>query len=154
MRAFRFVTILYFISAPALAADFQVNDETLAALPMFPEGVVRAHPAFVGYEACRVVGRPVNLGAEDMAVGYFATTADECGWLAASGPLWVVQRIDGVLQVVLADRGYSAVVSRESRNGLRHIVISSLLGGSFFRSLWEFNGTRYVNTGERTEVAD
>lgn len=154
MRAIRFISILCFISAPVFASDFHVKDETLTPLPIYPDGVVRAHWTFSGYEACQVVGRPINLAAEDRAEAYFATTADECGWLAASGPIWVVQRIDGALHLVLSDRGYAAAVTQESRNGLRHISVSALLSGSFFQSLWEFNGMRYVNTRERTEAAE
>jgi hypothetical protein len=151
MRTSWLITILFFLSAPVMAEDFFATDKKLTALPPFPEGVVRAHWTFVGYEDCQVVGKAINLAESGETEGYFATTANACAWLGASGPIWVVERVDGALQLVLSDHGFSSTAAPQSRNGLRHISVSAILTGSYFKSLWEFNGARYVKTGERKE---
>lgn len=152
LRALVFITALWLFPAQAMTIDFLVKDQSLVPLPEFPDGVVRSHWTFKGYENCRVVGIAVNLAESGETEGYFATTADECGWIAASGPIWVVERVDGALQLVLATRGYWSRVSQESRHGLRHIIVSAVLAGAVFESVWEFNGTNYVNTREEVEL--
>jgi hypothetical protein len=153
-RAFSFIAILWFLCAPAMAVDFFVTDTNLTPLPAFPDGVVRSHWTFKGYEACRVVGKPFNLveEGEPETEGYFATTAHDCEWMANSGPIWVVQRVDGALHMVLASRGYAAKVAPESRSGLRNIYVLAVIAGALFESLWEFNDAKYVNTRAEKEV--
>jgi hypothetical protein len=153
-RTFSFIVVLWLLSAQAMAADFFVKDTSLTSLPVFPDGVVRSHWTFKGYEACRVVGKPFNLveEGEPATEGYFATTADECEWMTDSGPIWVVQRVHGALHMVLAHRGYATKVAPVSRNGLRHIYVLAVLAGALFEGLWEFNEEKYVNTREEKEV--
>lgn len=153
MRASWLMAVLCFLSAPAMAADFFAKDKSLTALPAHVDGVVRAHWTFAGYQDCEVVGKTINLAEPGETEGYVATTADECAWLSASAPIWVVERVDGALQMVASDTGYSLTMGEQSKNGLRHILLSTYLAGSFFESFWEFNGLRYIKLRDRSEIS-
>jgi hypothetical protein len=152
MRSSYLLTVLCLLCAPVMAADFFVKDKKLTALPELVGDVIRVHSSFADFKNCPLVGRKISL-ADWNGEGYIATTADECEWQATSGPIWIVGRVDGIREVVLAGSGYSLTIGQKWNKGYLNVSISAVLSGAPYQSLWEFNGNRYMKTKGRDEVA-
>lgn len=126
----------------AIAEDFVIEDESLRALPRPIEMAVRGSKGFES-RSCKLIGKAVDLSGQGAAPGFIVTTADGCDWGAALGPIWVV-RNGAQPMTVLAHGGYTLTLGKPVKSGLRAITITAETAGMTSKSLWKFDGKRYV----------
>jgi hypothetical protein len=155
MRSRRYLTALLLCvnAALAVARDFTIEDEILAALPPSVEAAIRAEDS-TDFVSCRLIGKPIGLSGEGTLSGYVATTANACGWGASLGPIWIVRVTKTAAQLVLSDRGYSLTLGKGKQNGLRHVAISGGTAGWYAETLWKYNGTAYKEAASYNFNAD
>ena len=135
----------------AIAYEFSIDDTHLAALPAKIEEAIRHSDGFLE-NACRLVGKPINLILTSDGSGYAATTAENCNWKPGAsnagtgpvGPIWVVRNGDHPVRV-FAGKGRMLVLSRTlSQSGLPNISIASGVPGRFTENSWKYDGKTYT----------
>jgi len=147
MRLLSLTAALFLMLVPILAAaeDFTIEAEGLTALPMFVDTAIRSSKGFES-DACKLIGKSVNLSDQGAKTGFIVTTANACAWGAAQGPIWVVRVVADSAELVLHYVGYSVTIGQSKKHGLRHLAISAGTATRYSYSLWKFDGATYQRT--------
>jgi hypothetical protein len=134
---------------PAVAEDFYIEEELLAAVPEQVARAIRNDSSAAEYQDCKFIGKRVELSAKWKLNGYVATTANGCAWAAASGPIWVVSLANTGPELILSGQGYSLTLGKQSSVGLRNIATSAGTAGWYSEDLWKFGGKHYVKVRQK-----
>lgn len=140
------------LSSAALAADFAAEDPKLRPLPLDAATVIQAHQSFSDYKGggCnKLVGSPVDLTGTGKRTDWVATTANGCGWGAATAPIWVLHWNATSYMIVLDSAGYDLTLGKGKLNGLRHLAIAAGTAGWYSQVLLKYDGSKYIETRSR-----
>jgi hypothetical protein len=134
------------------AAEFNIEDEALVALPAEALASVRAHVATTDYNECapgQFIGMAMDLSGTGRSGDWIAKTADGCGWGAASAKIWVLHRDGKSFRVVLDSGGQVLSLRKTRSHGLRDAVIESITAGHYAETVFTFNGKKYTQSSSR-----
>lgn len=148
----RFLTaFVIFISTCAVAAsDFHIEDPALKPVPRAINKLLYQQPGAKDSECKGFIGLPIALDGGSAKSDWIAITSNGCAWGASSASIWIVQKIKNDYRLVLSSGGYSVTLGLAKQNGLKHLAVSAGTAGYYSESLFKFDGTRYLETKNRS----
>jgi hypothetical protein len=136
-------TAVCLLAATSRAADLVIEDK-LQSLPSMAVAVLKASADGSNFKSCKFVGTQVDLDGDGKKTDWAVTTDDACGWGAALGPIWLLRARGHGFELVLSAGGYDLTLGVNTQSGLRHVAIASATASHSEKSLWKFDGAKYV----------
>jgi|GEM_PF-652409 len=126
----------------AFAESFFIEEKILTQVPKAVAIAISATKNFA-FPECKLVGKTVNISGQGKASGYIVTTSQACGWGAATGPIWLVVKLNGLYINVLQTTTYAADIVKNKDHGLHQLVTTSGTAGHASYTRWKFTGKTY-----------
>ncbi|TDN69124.1 hypothetical protein [Paraburkholderia sp. BL10I2N1] len=124
-----------------------VESPDLGPVPQAFRSTIEADISFSPYGSlnCKMQGKQIPLSSNSLASTWFVTTSEACGWGAALGPIWLVEKPStGEPSLILATGGNSVAIAGKSHDGFVGIAIVSGTAEESVRKRYFFNGRKYV----------
>jgi hypothetical protein len=143
--------ILAMIGAPCFACTSEplasIESQDLAPVPQAIRAVIESDVSFTPYGSlnCSIEGKEIPLSSAILASTWFVTTSKGCGWGAALGPIWLVEKSSsGNPSLMLSTGGYSVAIAGKSHSGFVGIAVGSGTAEENVRRKYHFDGRKYV----------
>jgi hypothetical protein len=129
MRAITFAIVAIFLARAAYGAApaISIEDHRLHAVPAGIAAIVIKDQSFDAFKqlGCKTAGTEVALHERSASTAWFITTANECGWGAALGSIWIVGGIGPQNSVLLATNGYAVIAAGEFHHDMADLTIAA-----------------------------
>ena len=123
--------------------SFYLEDERNEPIPPAAREVILREARNPYLNECELVGRFADLGAVGRAEDLIVSTADDCGWGNAMGPMWVLRKEGTTYRVLLFDSGYELSFLPHRSKGLPDIKVSASAAAWYEERRWRYGGKRY-----------